>query len=850
MAVLVSLGSNSAGDGLLLAPLGITYEADLVLQTDAGNAAVTLQASPNAAGLVFSQTAVNISTAATIVKVHATLQSTARGDTTIQVLDGGAAVASFTVTAIKHPVINFRGRFEARFATQPAFYNQNAMYTATSEAVGPGWTWGLEGEPDFVPTVGNVPENLETADVGRVIRLNNPVALRSQVAAVVSTVDSITGETASGTETFFTGDPLIGQPVDFGSDTYFAGNRNINTADPRPEEFFTDAQEPLGLFEIHFGILFSGASQVGPFTHQATFQDEKTRSPDSRPIATGLVGSSAERAEFGLNDVITVSEAKIDLLVTEYNALAAGDTPQRRNLARRIGHLLSAVSSAKATAVQTANPGAFTPRTRTLSAGWVNKEVFNGKVDANLVFMPSGSSVVAYMAEFQSFNFQWHPFAFHSDELCAHHKGTLTPDLNFHGSYTGDPHTHTVDGTTYDFQSVGEFTLLRNGERMEVQVRQTPVATQHPVTDSYSGLTACVSVITAVAARVGKHTIALQPGGEKKQLILFVDGKPTRLSADGLDLGGHQVAPFDADGEIGVRVDYADGTILIATPAFWDNHDIWYINVSVSNTTADEGIMGFIPKDSWLPRLRNGTSMGPMPSSLQDRYVALYKAFADSWRVTDKTSLFVYPPGTSTKTFADRDWPAEKSPCRLKPQFEIPGVKTLKGIPIAEAKRICNGIAAGDLHNNCVFDVATTGDPIFANGYRLAQELRRYGTSVQIAEDEPPSRTDRLPVAKEYERPLRANHPLLVTATVIPLTPGRPVPTGEVTFFVDGIALNRPVKLDTGGRARVTLTRLRPGGHKIRAAYAGGGEHEYHSSSSRTLRYTLPAKPGGPYVNA
>ena len=91
--------------------------------------------------------------------------------------------------------------------------------------------------------------------------------------------------------------------------------------------------------------------------------------------------------------------------------------------------------------------------------------------------------------------------------------------------------------------------------------------------------------------------------------------------------------------------------------------------------------MGFVPKGSWLPRLRNGVDVGPRPASLHDRYVTLYKTFADSWRVTDKTSLFVYAPGTSTKTFTDPDWPAEKLPCKLKPEFQIPGVKVHQGMP-------------------------------------------------------------------------------------------------------------------------------------------------------------------------
>ena len=180
MAVLMSLGGNSAGDGFLLAPVGGNYPAELSLATSSGTLSVTLQADPgaDAAGLVFSQTSVNLSTTPTSITVHATQQSAARGDTTIQVLDGTNVVASFTLTSIKHPKVHFRGRFEARFATDGAFYNDNPMYTAVIDTVGPGWTWGLEGEPDFVPPAGNVPTNLEMA-VGRVIRLNNPVAPRS-----------------------------------------------------------------------------------------------------------------------------------------------------------------------------------------------------------------------------------------------------------------------------------------------------------------------------------------------------------------------------------------------------------------------------------------------------------------------------------------------------------------------------------------------------------------------------------------------------------------------------------------------------------------------------------------------
>jgi hypothetical protein len=114
--------------------------------------------------------------------VHSLLQSGSRGDTTIQVLEAAVVVASFTVTSITEPVMNFSGRFEARFATDLALTNTNPIYTAALDNVVPlngsaGWTWGLEGEPDFAPG-SPVPTNLELTGMGRVIRLNNPVALR------------------------------------------------------------------------------------------------------------------------------------------------------------------------------------------------------------------------------------------------------------------------------------------------------------------------------------------------------------------------------------------------------------------------------------------------------------------------------------------------------------------------------------------------------------------------------------------------------------------------------------------------------------------------------------------------
>jgi hypothetical protein len=865
MAVLITVGGKSGGDGFLLAPLDSTYDAEIALSTSAGTASVTLQAlAPNPAGLVFSTMGpIALSTTPTIVMVHATVQSGSRQDTTIQVLDGATVVASFTVTSIKHAVINFSGRFEARFATDGSLPFKNPMFTATQDTIPPptGWTWGLEGEPQFVPAMNNIPENLETTGLGRVIRLNNPISLRSHAAPVVSIVASVTGNTASGTETFTAGDPLIGEPVNFGPDTYFAGNNSPSgTSTPHPEEYWGAAREPLALFQIKLGtsfappaLYFSGASKVGPFVAKAAGPNVHTRMPDSRPIANGqMPNASAEFTEFGLSDHITFGDARMDALIADYNALPAGPSTERRNLNRRIGFLLSAVSTAKFNQVQGNPPGPFTvrsPGTLLISPSlgappdWYYKEHFVGKVDTDLHASPGGSpgasSVVDYLRQFFSFDVSWDAFAFHSDELCGYHKGTLTGDVTMTGNHIGDPHCRTVNGIPYDFQGAGEFTLLRDGNAMEIQARQTPVAVAKPVTDSYSGLTSCVSLNTAVAARVGTHRISLQPGKENR-LQFYLDGKPAQLTAVGIDLGGNRVSGFDANGQTALRVDYEDGTVFTATPMYWNAYKLWYIDVSVSNTRADEGVMGYIPKDSWLPRLRNGKSLGPMPPSLQDRYVQLYRTFAKSWRVTNKTSLFVYAAGTSTATFTDVNWPAEKAPCKLLPQFRVAGVGVMKGMPVAKAQAICRVVTDKDLYNNCVFDVASTGDETFAKGYRLAQDLRLYGTAVKIEGFVPAMvRPDRTNPPSQDVPPGNLKQLLAVIATVVPLHSGRPTPTGTVTFFVDGVPLKRPIELDAVGQAEYTVGPLEPGDHQIRVTYTGGGEFAYHSSTSPNLVHTV-----------
>lgn len=169
---------------------------------------------------------------------------------------------------------------------------------------------------------------------------------------------------------------------------------------------------------------------------------------------------------------------------------------------------------------------------------------------------------------------------------------------------------------------------------------------------------------------------------------------------------------------------------MIITPTYWASEGYWYLNIDVFNTTAREGIMGYISPGSWLPPAPNGSSFGPKPVSLDERHIVLNQKFADAWRVKDTTSLFDYAPGTSTASFTDRNWPPKPGePCVAKIDvWGAPprGPRQVKEIDRETAQKLCHAIVDDKASfANCVFDVVATGNPGIADAYVRSVGLRR-----------------------------------------------------------------------------------------------------------------------------
>ena len=214
------------------------------------------------------------------------------------------------------------------------------------------------------------------------------------------------------------------------------------------------------------------------------------------------------------------------------------------------------------------------------------------------------------------------------------------------------------------------------------------MSTQPPIPNTYTGLSACVSLNSALAARVGGRRVTWQPEKDSNSgaMTLRVDGAPTAVPTSGIDLGPGARVSRSAAGN-GIDIDFPDGTGLTATSHFWGApHNRWYLNVSVFRTPAYEGVMGAIPTGSWLPGLPNNAFVGPKPAAAADRWIDLYDTFANAWRVTDRTSLFDYSPSDSTATFTMKDWPRKSGDCK------IPTLPMAASLPAPVARQICSGV--------------------------------------------------------------------------------------------------------------------------------------------------------------
>jgi len=247
------------------------------------------------------------------------------------------------------------------------------------------------------------------------------------------------------------------------------------------------------------------------------------------------------------------------------------------------------------------------------------------------------------------------------------------------GGTTGDPHLLTFDGRRYDFQAAGEFVVARNQPgSFEVQARQEPWLNSRLVT-----------INTAVAFKVGSDRVEVRAA---QTPVLVINGKKQALANSNLPDGGQ----IQYDQNV-ISVTWKDGSIAYVEP-------VGTYGLTLSVQLADElagkveGLLGDADGSS-----KNDLHVRGSTETIEPDFQKLYPKFADSWRVSDKTSLFSYDKGKNTASYTMRNFPDKPT-----------DPKKLPGYAAAEAVCKSFGITDPAILANCALDVATTGRSEFA----------------------------------------------------------------------------------------------------------------------------------------
>lgn len=395
MGVVIRVNGNDSGEGFLIAPAGgRSFPVPIVLSSDDGaSLKVTLSLTGRRELAKLSQTEVQLCSDPVELTIEATDASDARGDIDLTVSSENGIEASFNLTSIANPKLNYNGRFQARFATDGDFYYEQ-------RGTRRGWNFALEGEPDFCPPLPDSIADSIDKPVGRVVRFNDAPVAREFVPPIGVTVSNVEGQVGGQAVQFTAGDPVIGRPVNLGPHSYLASNSPF-APNARPAETHNPGAEPIAIFELHVGDHLSGTSAA----------------PEDRPFADGFFPLSDQQlAQLGLPPLAAFNANRKQTLTDAYTALSSADrtgTVEGRNLATRIGHLGG-------------DPSLGIPRLQsTLTVGYGGFERYTGKVDKDLQIDSSASSVLDYFSGFNSLDFEALFYGYHSDEQCGHVLGSV-----------------------------------------------------------------------------------------------------------------------------------------------------------------------------------------------------------------------------------------------------------------------------------------------------------------------------------------------------------------------------------------------------------------------------------------
>ena len=259
-------------------------------------------------------------------------------------------------------------------------------------------------------------------------------------------------------------------------------------------------------------------------------------------------------------------------------------------------------------------------------------------------------------------------------------------------SYT-DPHLVTIDGLGYSFQAVGEFVLMKSEiEGYEIQARQS----------QYGGRTSQASVNTGFAFDIHGTRVSIVNSPEEV-LTAYINGEP-QFAPGLIDLPEGGSVEINPDT---FQIRWVDGTRAIIK----DRRSFLNLSLGLADQHAGRitGLLGNFDDDTENDlTTSNGTNITTNPAASD-----LYGIYADSWRVTNDSSLFDYFDGQNTDSFTNLLFPSSAV------TFD-----DLDENDIALARTQCTlaGVTNEQLLESCILDLVLSGETLFIDGILDAQE--------------------------------------------------------------------------------------------------------------------------------
>jgi hypothetical protein len=260
------------------------------------------------------------------------------------------------------------------------------------------------------------------------------------------------------------------------------------------------------------------------------------------------------------------------------------------------------------------------------------------------------------------------------------------------GSSNGDPHLITFDGEYYDFQAAGEFVAaLDPTDGFQVQTRQQP----YPGSKTVALNTATAMDVAGVRVEIDSTTDGMS---------LLVGGVVAGGADVSLAHGGSVVASSTSVGEL-ITVTWPDGSVVTASQI-----GRWGLHVTIKPAASHAGhLEGLLGNDNGNPA-DDVEARGSSTPITKPSFATLYPAFANSWRISQATSLFTYAAGSSTATYTDPSFPD--------------GPATTANLPdLAQATTTCGqaGVSNPTMLQDCELDVGLTGQAAFATADAAGQ---------------------------------------------------------------------------------------------------------------------------------